>query len=75
MATVVTIFDRDGAPLSGDVEIESDAGFAAIERSARAIADSGTACCIAWYRDEDGQRAYWGPSGASIAPQWYASNR
>lgn len=66
------IYNQEFAPLTDGAEVETDAEFGAIEARAQELAAAGTKCCIRWTRDSDGQMAYWGPSGASLKPHWYA---
>jgi len=66
-----TVMGSNVEPLSNDFEIIAD-DFDEAEAAARQIADSGTKCCIRWHRTNDGQVGYWGPSGATLKPHWYA---
>lgn len=65
------IYSTDFEPLTDGVEIATDPEFSAIEDQAIKFAEAGTKCCIQWSRDSDGQVAYWGPTGAMLAPHWY----
>lgn len=61
-------------PLTEDgFEIQSDSDFDAVELAAKTSAQSGTRCYIRWSRDSDGQRAYWGPSGACLEAYIYSA--
>jgi hypothetical protein len=68
----VTICDANMVPINDGVEVYDDAEFTEIETQAAELATGGTKCCIRWIRDCDGQGAYWGPSGATLKPHWYA---
>lgn len=67
-----TIYNAEFDPLTEGIEIATDAEFSGIVEQATEFAAAGTKCCIRWSRDSDGQVAYWGPSGATIKPHWYA---
>jgi hypothetical protein len=69
MSIYATVYDTQDAPISATFAIRDD-DFSEAERLAAA---SGTKCCIRWYRDEDGQGAYWGPKGTTFRPYWYNS--
>ncbi len=72
MSVFATIYNADMEPLTDGAEVETDAEFDAIETQAQELAAAGTKCCIRWSRESDGQVAYWGPSGATLKPHWYA---
>jgi len=74
MSMFATICNTEFSPLTGDIEVETDAGFSDIEARAQELAAAGTKCCIRWTRSGDGQAAYWGPSGAALRPHWYAKS-
>ena len=72
MTIIATLIDQDRDYFGHDHEFESDDGFDVVEQIAKSHAAVGRKCAIQWAREEDGQVAYWGPSGASLKPQWYS---
>lgn len=62
-----TLYNRNGDPVGNDEQIENDTQFEILERKARKVGG----VCIAWYRDTDGQSAYWGPGGARFDRYYY----
>lgn len=54
--------------LTEDLIIKSDAEFSNVE--ALALKQSHPVC-IEWRRSNDGQVAYWSPSGATLEPYFY----
>lgn len=74
MSLTVNLIDRDGQYVQGwitDYQIDTDDEFAVVEREAQRLAARGIVVAIQWYRDDDGQTAYWSPSGATLRPYWY----
>ena len=70
MSMHAIVIASDGEPISDDMDITRD-DFSAAEAFATKAAANGTRCCIRWIRADDGQTAYWGPSGAVFTPHWY----
>lgn len=65
------ILDKNDSTLSDEYLIEGDDDFGEVELKAKSLAQSGTDCCIKWFRDADGQEAFWGPQGACLGAYWY----
>ena len=70
MSINAVVLDFNLDPIFDDMQIEHD-DYSAAERFAEHAAENGIKCCIEWTRSEDGQTAYWGPSGATFDPHWY----
>lgn len=74
MSLQAILIDQDERPIDYPREwvIDSDDDFDDVVVAAQEIAANGTKCAIQWTRDSDGQVAYWGPSGATFKPHWFA---
>jgi len=65
-----TVLDAEMRPISDDFLVVDD-DFCQVVSEAKRLSISGTRCCIAWQRADDGQIAYYGPRGCSLHPHWY----
>jgi len=71
MSIFATICNENMTALTDRFIVSHNVEFDAVEMQAKKIAAEGTKCCIRWFRDNDGQVAYWGPAGAIFQPHWY----
>ena len=72
MTTYAWLANRDLEPVRDGVEIRFNEDFEDLVERAK---DFGSAVCIAWARTEDGEGAFWGPSGVTLVPHWYNMGR